>query len=623
MQSVLTHVILPCLTVLAVSPDASWIIVHDGHSSYDIVVAEDALPTTRLAASELREYIGRATGVALELVSSPRSGRHAIHVRSDAELPRNGFTIDATDDGDIVLRGHDGPGTDPGVDNARPVLRGTCHAVYEFLERFAGVRWFWNEPLGEIVPPSRRLTVPRGISVRQAPAFAYRALANGPPGTLHGEWARRNRLGADRGMHHGHYVHRLLKVADWARRGHPEYAALIDGRRKTDGEHVCLSNPEVVRIVAGESARAFRREPNLNMMSISLPDGHDFCTCAQCMALDTAGDEKNRASRVFHFYNQVAESLAGEFGDRKLGGYVYSEYIQPPARPIRIHPMMALVVAPNSATYLSDPNRRRQSDELNATWAGLHDEVYAYDTFYLVSLHWGLPVPIGQPAVDLVQSYATIGFRGAYLYIAPTWETGGADAYVLTKLLWNPEADVERIGDEYYGLLYQRAAPPVRRYFEIAEDCWRATVIVDKAASRALAANIKSGSGSDRRLANLILGYGPRLTELEECVADAESLTGGDEQVRQRVERIRDNFRLTFTTIRGLQYAADYEASRSDRAAALAELKKLAGERDALLDKMASSYGQQLVEWVRGGDEGSDSPLRPGSRLRGPTDGAP
>lgn len=623
MRTGVTGLFLLCVVAAGSSPDAPLVIIADGHSAYDIVIPGDALPTTRLAGDELREYVGRACGVALDIVPAVRPGRRGIHIQHDGNLPRNGFVIHATDHGDIELRGCDGPGVEGRVDLVRPVLRGTCHAVYEFLERFAGVRWYWNEPLGEIIPELSRLTVPRGADIRQTPAFEYRALAYGPVGTGDGEWARRNRLGADRGMHHGHYVHRLLKVGEWARRGHPEFASLIEGRRKTEGEHVCLSNPEVVRIIAEESARAFEKDANLNMMSISLPDGHDFCSCPNCSALDAGSAGKSRTSRVLHFYNQVAELLDGKHGDRKLGAYVYSEYLDPPAQSIPIHPMLTLVVAPNSAMYLSDSVRLRHSHELNAAWAGLHDQVFAYDTLYLMSLHWGLPAPIGGPAVELVRSYAKTGIRGAYLYIAPTWEAGGADAYLLTRLLWNPQADVDRTRNEYFGLLYQGAAEPVRRYFEIAESCWRSAVLGDKPTSAALSKFVGSLKPTDRRLANLVLGYAPHLVELEACVKDAESRVDEDDRVRRRVERIRDNFVLTDTTVRGLQAAIACHRDPLNRASAVAELKKLGAERDALMVRLSASYGKQLVDWLRAEDERSDSPLRRDGRLRKSTPAIP
>ena len=50
----------------------------------------------------------------------------------------------------------------------------------------------------------------------------------------------------------------------------------------------------------------------------------------------------------------------------------------------------------------------------------------------------GMPTPLGQPLVDLVRLYDEVDLRGAYLYLGPTWESLGADGYVLARLLWDP-----------------------------------------------------------------------------------------------------------------------------------------------------------------------------------------
>ncbi len=64
---------------------------------------------------------------------------------------------------------------------------GTTFAVYQFLERFLGVRWFWPGECGEVVPVTKNLAL--ALSSRtEEPAYLWRSL--GPGGALWGPYDR-------------------------------------------------------------------------------------------------------------------------------------------------------------------------------------------------------------------------------------------------------------------------------------------------------------------------------------------------------------------------------------------------------------------------------------------------
>ena len=49
----------------------------------------------------------------------------------------------------------------------------TCYAVYDFLEKFCGVRWYGPGELGRVCPRHTTLIV-SGADIRRTPAFKYR-----------------------------------------------------------------------------------------------------------------------------------------------------------------------------------------------------------------------------------------------------------------------------------------------------------------------------------------------------------------------------------------------------------------------------------------------------------------
>lgn len=603
------------------------VIVDRGATRYEIVTARDALSTTHLAAKELQRFLRQASGVTLPIVSMAHRNKRQIFIAGVGGLKPHGFTIE-TRGKNIHLNGRDSGGSTPRVDYIDPIHRGTCNAVYEFLERFVGVRWFWGDELGDVVPKMNRITVPAIINIRQEPFFDYRALPYGPAGTFHGNWARRNRLGSAMTMHHAHAQQNIVPIDEWARRGHPEYAAMVGGKRRvgsdrgTNQGHICTTNPEVIQLVA-DAARFFLRDhPERAMYSISPPDGSGLCRCDRCASYDVPGyriEEGVRRGRpvatdgMLRFYNAVAEIVAKDHPDRLLGGLIYNEYLYPPRREERAHDMLALVVAPNLARELWNDQVWDFWRDLYRRWNSFHDRIYAYDICYYGGRQLGLPAPLGDRAVDLIRFHADVGTNGCYLYIGLTWEALGPDAYLMARLLWNPRADVERTKNEYFGILYQQAAPAVRSYFDTAEECWRsATTHAPEDIRRLVPAFHRTKPYAREALAKLVVGYGPRLAALGGHVSEAERLAADDTLLRQRVARLRDTHTLTISTIICLQSVIAYEQDGAKDVRHLAPLGDAIRAREALLRRLGSTYGSELAKALRSADGLLNLPLESG-----------
>ncbi len=607
--------------------EAALKIVDNGRSSYQVVVGVDAFPTTRLAAEELVTYLKRATGVELPIVAKPAEGGDYIFISHTDQLAPHGFVIQ-TKGRHVFLRGHDSDGVKPTVDFLDPVLRGTCHAVYEFLERFVGVRWYWNDGLGEMVPTRDRIAIPSSIGIKQEPRFDYRALVYGPADTQHGDWARRNRLGSAFTMHHGHALHNIVPVEEWAKRGHPDYAALRGGRRRIEGArggsggHVCTSHPDVVALVAGAANDFFAAHPKRTMFSISPPDGSGTCMDERCRLLDVPdyvvpqGPRRGKVvktDRILWFYNEVAKRVYERYPDRMLGGIIYADYLYPPRRAVEVHPMLALIVTPNTALDWWNEDTREFSRALYEDWGRILPRAYAYDTPSLSRRSFGLPAPLGDRLTELVRVLEAANYHGAYLYIGPTWECLGPDAYVLARLLWDPNVDVDRIRREYYSDLYGPAGAAVRQYFEAAEQCWKRVSQCDEREVERVAESLDEVIAWAREgVARLLIGYEPGLAELEMHVTAAEEAAGAEGLPSDRVARIRDSLTLTSATIRGLRAVVDYESDAGKDVERLKPLGRSIAERERLLSRVGRSYGAELAKRMEFADRSVRFPLQVG-----------
>ena len=140
-----------------------------------VVVAPNAPKTTRFAAAELQKFLSQILGGKIPVADKPGTG-HNIYVGfgpgavkmgldpARTQIPRDGFFI-RTAGKDILIAGCD----DPKVDPARAMRggvwdqhyeRATLFGVYDFLERFAGCRFYLPGELGTIVPRKAAISVP-------------------------------------------------------------------------------------------------------------------------------------------------------------------------------------------------------------------------------------------------------------------------------------------------------------------------------------------------------------------------------------------------------------------------------------------------------------------------------
>ena len=143
----------------------------------EIVVATNACKVVRFAARELNGILTRTFGAALPVAERPSPGKVSVILGETewsraagidpSRLGRDGFFIRAEKDR-IYIVGKDDPKED--LDHLllgdkhhfQWTERATLFGVYELLERFAGVRLYFPDELGEIVPKLSAVAVPEG-----------------------------------------------------------------------------------------------------------------------------------------------------------------------------------------------------------------------------------------------------------------------------------------------------------------------------------------------------------------------------------------------------------------------------------------------------------------------------
>jgi hypothetical protein len=156
--------------------------------------------------------------------------------------------------------------------------------VYEFLERYIGVRWLMPGAAGEFIPAHKKLSV-LARNIKGKPAFASRLLSGlkGPEQYL---WARHNRMHGQIKFHHN--LFNLFPPAIYTKT-HPEFFPVIKGNRylpKDSVEHAwqpCFSVPGIVEESVKNVCDYFAKHPEEMSYSLGVNDVGGHCECDLCL----------------------------------------------------------------------------------------------------------------------------------------------------------------------------------------------------------------------------------------------------------------------------------------------------------------------------------------------------
>lgn len=344
---------------------------------------------------------------------------------------------------------------------AGPTPRATEIGVHALLEQF-GVRWFFPGELGTVIPSVKDLEVAVQETVER-PSFEARNFQLRDTS----RWINHQRAG-------GAYfpgAHGIPLGKDVSFETHPQYYGLVDGERRD--RQLCLSNPEVLQRAVAETKAFFAKNPAMPWYGMGPDDGGGFCECDGCRAMD-GGDydffsnTPSVTDRYIRFFNDVLKGIEGEYPDKKIAFYIYHAYMQPPVKVVP-SPKIVGAIAPIALCRLHGANNpicpeRGYLKEIIAAWTKILPEVYERGYWF----------NLADPAMPFVQTtrlrdelpyYASHGVKGYRTECLGHWVLQGPSLYLAGRLLWNVEADVDALLDEYNTLLFGPASKPMGRYF--------------------------------------------------------------------------------------------------------------------------------------------------------------
>lgn len=447
--------------------------------THAILIPEQATPPEVHAAEELQYHLKLLTGQTIPVTKDDKNtalnffivGRCGILEKLKVQvdwntLGKEGILI-KTAGPHLVLAGGQ---------------RGALYACYVFIEEYLGVRWFARDCMKF---PKEGTFDLSSIEKQYVPPFEYRRVYS--YAALDTAWAARNRLNLNFSIepkfggnivYAGPFVHSFNFFVPPAKyfKEHPEYFSEVTGKRQPT--QLCLSNPDVERIVTEGVRNLLRKSPSANIVSVSQNDTlADYCQCEKCKAIDIEEGSVPSGS-ILRFVNKIAEQIEKEYPDVAVDTIAYNYSYKPP-KITKPRPNVIVRLAPflSYSQPLETGTQNVAFRQDMEGWGKICKRLYVWD--YVTNFsHYLRPHPNLRVLKPNIQFFAKNGVKGIFEQgnaSSPGGEFDELRTYVLAKLLWNPETDDGKLIDEFLNGYYGDAAPYIRQYIDMIHDSIKKT----------------------------------------------------------------------------------------------------------------------------------------------------
>jgi hypothetical protein len=517
-----------------IDPDKKLLLAENGEARGEIVVFEQNNKATMYAAKELQNFLKLATGAEFPILKNC-SGNGVSLVLGDSEwtrvweidiknMPRDAYIIrngNGTPDNVIMIAGRD----DPYADTEKGLTTGvwaqyhehaTLFGVYDFLERFVGVRFYFPGEMGTVVPKNATLSIP-SMDIYETPDFSVRnySVYGDPQWPYEGgdkletlrTWQNQMQMrmrNQTRYIPNCHGLSRLAMIERFAET-HPEYFSLRADRQSRDNDpgvshagHLCYSNPELQDEISRDAeaylrgfdaaSRGVRHSRYGNkaiwdqsgaqagFFNIMPQDGlgeSKWCHCEKCWPYWENGKQ---GELLWRWTVEVANRMKA----RGVPGYVTNMAygVMRPVPEVDIPDNVLVMVALPGPWREPDAELQRADDELIRAWNKkvAPNKVWLWN--YTCHYANGVPEGVAPLAMRAVSSYYKRNaphLIGAYMESEIDYFLFNyLNLYTFSKTCWNSTFDVEKMLAEHNELMFGPAAGAMGNFFDKIEETWMA-----------------------------------------------------------------------------------------------------------------------------------------------------
>ncbi len=440
----------------------SLLLARDGEPRASIIVAAQPTAKALAAARDLQDHLYRMSGAVLPVRTDERDWTGTLLLVGPSRfLAEMGVTVPTgyPENEQVILRTK---GTRVAlVGNDEGTFTGTEFAVQMLLEKL-GCGWFGPTPLWQPVPRRPTVVLPP-LNVAHTPPFALRHVWIGQ--------GKRWYLGGP--PLNSNHAHETLFPPKEYFAEHPEYYALIGGKRTAEGEwQLCTANQEVIRLTIEKARAFFDQHPTQVMFSLSNNDCGGFCECEACLRSGS-----NPGARMLAFANAVARGLRATHPDKWVLFLAYWYTDAAPKEAMKAEPGVAVMVVGSQchAHPLTDLKCARNVAwrENFARWVQTGARMAIYE-WYIPGCSlkpWRrLPWVAGETATRDLDLWRAAGVRWITYESQTAYEEKPYPLrwplfYVAARRMWDPNASADALLGDACRKLFGPAAGPMRRFY--------------------------------------------------------------------------------------------------------------------------------------------------------------
>jgi Domain of unknown function (DUF4838) len=553
------------------------IAIADGTFVATIVTPTRPSDIATYAAEELAIHLGKATGSRPAIIAEPADDQlrqHPMIYLGDTAFARHAGIMPAamapeasliqTVGGHVCICGRDDDGAPLDLSQSA----GTLFGVYDFLERFVGVRWLWPGDLGVHVPASKIISIPVGSypslppmrqrHVRSAvdlksdhPELGFSKQAEIDYFRAQSVFLRRHRMGKPG---NAKYRHAFGKWWDKFGTTHPEWFQLVNDKRgpvkKGARYSMCISDPnfhaEIISQWRNQNAKRSKEIPLfINAVENDIPG---LCECSVCRALDSPESADYRTSippksrmaslpfvtdRYAKSWLEIQKLASAENPEATVVGYAYFNYFASPTSGVKLNSHVLIGFCPSGQYF---PHSAEEQEWLKKQWRGWSQtgaRVFMRANYFLDG--YCMPYIFAHQFADEFQNAAQHSMFGTdFDSLTGHWATQGPNLYLLMRLHTHPHEAPDALLAEYYSG-FGPAAPAVKAYF----DYWEANTTEGRNAVKDAFESLDATRWRTWAKAAHAIYDEHSFTTGEELLAKALTAASADPQSSQRVKYLQ------------------------------------------------------------------------------------
>jgi len=473
----------------------SEIIIGNKNTENGIVCSEKA----NKAGLILKSYLDKIFSIPVKILPNGDKKSPLIYLEIDEVISENSFLIESNEQ-DIHI-------TAPN----EKLLR---YGIYTLLE-YWGFRKFTANV--EYIPETTFLAFPKNSKQLHSPSFEYRAMLY--PDAYDEDFRDWHKLDwhlNDFGIW-GHSFDRLLPPKENFPT-HPDFFALYEGKRRT--ESLCMTNDTVVDLVAKKISILINENPNAQFYSISQNDDVIYCECEECRKINS--EFGGPQGSLYYFLNKIAL----RFPQTKFTTLAYLHTYNPPID-FKIEPNIYTIFSPIELNRGKQLNTNQSFKNTLENWSKTTSNLYLWD--YTVQFsNYLSPFPNIHTFSQNYKLFKENDVKGLFVqgYADVPGDFSELRQYLLAKLLWDVNIDLEAITDDFLRGFYGKAAPSIKKYLNLlTENQQKSNQYLD----------IYSGPVQNR---NSFLTP-QAMNQYDQLIAEAENAVKDHPQLKERVSKLR------------------------------------------------------------------------------------